>query len=277
MLRLRRGRSPRGAADLARMPLPSHLSSLALVRLLQEWAPAPGEPPRQDVAERLGEWLSAFDSVKLDGALQAIASYGASRPAAIRQHGQPVDVPALEAVYRRVRAELTDLVAAEAVPASSALTASSDTAALAGYGQHHQRYAALQQRMEAKVAACRAHVRQALSKGSPRLRQLAALDGVMAEMLEEREHKLLAAVPVYLERRFAHWRQMRQHKLAAAGMPQDDDNDPQHSLLAGAWLHGFQLDMRQMLLAELQLRLQPALGLIEAAQEEHRQSLEHQA
>ena len=72
------------------MPLQNHLGSLALVRLLQEWAPAPAEPSRQDTAERLGDWLSPVASVQLDGALQAIASYGVARE---RKAGGPGGVP----------------------------------------------------------------------------------------------------------------------------------------------------------------------------------------
>lgn len=207
-----------------------------MVRLLQEWVQTEAEPSRQDVAERLGGWLSAFDSVKLDSALQAIASYGAQA----RQGGLAVDAHALEELCRHVKNALTDLITTLAAQAA-------DSAEPPDYGQHLQRYAELQKRMASQVTACRAQVRQALSKGSPTLRQLAALDGVMVQMLGEREQKLLSAVPLYLERRFEHWRQTQQHAQATSG-----------------WLHGFQQDMRQMLLAELQLRLQPILGLIEA-------------
>lgn len=238
-------RPPGSLADFARMPPPSHLNSLTMVRLLQEWVQTDAEPARQDVAERLGCWLSAFDSVKLDSALQAIASFGAQA----RQGGLAVDVHALEELCRHVKNALTDLITAKAAQAD-------DPAEPADYGQHLQRYAELQKRVESQVTACRAQVRQALSKGSPTLRQLAALDGVMAQMLGEREQKLLNAVPLYLERRFEHWRQTQQH-----------------AQVTGGWLHGFQQDMRQMLLAELQLRLQPILGLIEAVHHDNK----HQA
>jgi hypothetical protein len=232
------------------MPFQSRFSSLHLVRLLQAWAPVTEEPLRQDVPERLGNWLSAFDSVKLDGALQAISAYGSQTSG---QRGQPVDVPALEALWRRAKAEMTDLIASKA-----------------DHGPHHQHYAELQRQMDTRVSDCRARVRQALGKASPRLRQLAALDGVMAGMLGDREHKLLAAVPVYLERRFTHRRQIHQQGSVAAGIA-DEDDDARRWQQAGGGLEGFQQDMRELLLAELQVRLQPILGLIEAAQEEHRQ------
>lgn len=221
------------------MPLPSSLNSLTMVRLLQEWVPLDAEPPRQDAAERLGPWLSAFDSVKLDSALQAIAQYGRqSRTAA---HAA-VEAPALAERCQRVKAELTDLIHAKVcMPPAQALDA--DQPSPGDYSPHLHRYAALQKQMDSSIAACHNHVRQALSKGSPSLRQLAALDGVMAQMLGERQLKLLTAVPIYLERRFEFRRQS-----------QTDD-----------WLERFLQDMRQLLLAELQMRLQATLGLIEAA------------
>src|SRR5690606_36857925 len=48
------------------LDLQHRLGSSRLVRLLQEWAQVDGESARQDVAERLSHWLSAFDAVKLD-------------------------------------------------------------------------------------------------------------------------------------------------------------------------------------------------------------------
>lgn len=238
------------------MPLHHHLGSLSLVRLLQEWAPSPGEPSRQDVAERLGEWLSPVASVQLDGALQAIASYGIARE---RQAGGPagshVDADALDAACRRVKQGLTDLIAAQPVGLDSAE---------GDYAPYCQRYAELQKQMDGKVAACRAHVRQAMGKGAPALRQLAALDQVMAGMLGEREQRLLGALPVYLERRFTHWRQVHERRMADAAA-EEGETGSGHGRLPGGWPHAFHEDMRRMLLAELQARLQPVLGLIEAA------------
>ena len=69
------------------LDLQHRLGSSRLVRLLQEWAQVDGESARQDVAERLSHWLSAFDAVKLDGALQTIASY----PSQTKLRGQAVD------------------------------------------------------------------------------------------------------------------------------------------------------------------------------------------
>lgn len=201
----------------------------------------PGDVPASgpDVAQRLGEWLSALDSVRLDGALQTISAYGKQT----RQAGQTVDAQALGALCQQTRDHLTALIRHQPLPDEPT------------YPPHLQHYAALQKQMEQKVSACRSQVRLALRQGPPRLRQLAALDEVMTQMLGEREQKLLAAVPLYLERRFEQCRQ-----TAPDPTPGDDPSADKAS-----WLPLFHQDMRQMLLSELQLRLQPVLGLIEAA------------
>lgn len=245
-------------AGLEGMDLHSPLHRSTLLRLLQEWAQVDGEPSRQDVAERLSPWLGAFDAVKLDGALQQIESYAAQT----RVRGQAVDAHALDAAFLALKTEVADMVTASLFPPGEPVHD-----AKADYGPSHQRYLGLQKRMELAVDKLRQQVRQTLSRGSAPLRQLAALDTVMAQMLGPREQKLLGTVPVYLERRFEHRRECHRQQLAASGL----SDDPGQWRLAGGWLHAFQHDLREMLLAELQVRLQPILGLIEAVHTENRE------
>ena len=58
--------------------------------------------------------------------------------------------------------------------------------------------------MDTRLLALRAQVRHAIAKGRPALRQLAALDAVMEQMLGAREQRLWASLPSHLERRLAH-------------------------------------------------------------------------
>ena len=44
------------------------------------------------------------------------------------------------------------------------------------------------------------------------------------------------------------------------------DDEPQRWALPGGWLFAFEQDLRALLLAELQVRLEPLAGLLEAAQ-----------
>ena len=69
--------------------------------------------------------------------------------------------------------------------------------------------------MEQMIQPLREHVRQALSRVSPQLRQVAALDAVMAQVLAAREQALLPKVPALLERRFA---QCRADEPGGAGL-----------------------------------------------------------
>ena len=92
------------------------------------------------------------------------------------------------------------------------------------------------------IDALRGHLRQTLAQATPRLAQLAALDAVLDQMLGGREQKLLAGVPAWLKARFEQLRQSH---------PDD-------------WPPLFEHELQQTLLAELDLRLQPLLGLVEA-------------
>ena len=100
--------------------------------------------------------------------------------------------------------------------------------------------------MEQMIAPLRDHVRQTLCRISPKLRKLAALDAVLEQLLAPRAQLLLPEAASLMERRF--------EQLA-----QRDD---------AGWLETFGKDWRLALLAELDLRLEPITGLIEALNNE---------
>ena len=231
----------------------ARLGTPPLVRLLQELVPGDADRAPADVAARLGDWLGAMDSIKLEGALQAITAFGAQA----RSPGQPVDAPVLQQELTQLGALLSRMFSA---PGDTTLPPEH-----AGeYAPHLKRFVELQKQMEQRVGALRNRLHQLLGKGSPRLRQLVALDAALHQLMGDREHKLLGNVPVLLERRFNARRDAHQARLAALGQT----DDPTTWRLPGGWLDTFQRDMRDVLQAELQLRLQPLQGLIEAAQED---------
>ena len=216
-------------------------------------------PAGQDFAERLGAWLSVADSISLRTALQAIPATKFAK-ASVAPNSAP---PALAEELQRVRATLTkSITTVEATPSSRSRADHSAHGAVnappipldpaAEFAMLHQRYGEQQRRMEMSVDALRAHARQVLSQTSPELAQLAALDGVMDQMLGGREQHLLSTVPTFLKKRFELLR-----RQAVAEAEADLSRLP-------AWLVQLTAEFEQALLAELDLRLQPVAGMAEA-------------
>ncbi|MBD9390754.1 DUF3348 domain-containing protein [Acidovorax sp. ACV01] len=254
------------------------LNSSRLVLLLQQWAQAHSGPVRLDVAEQLSQWLSTVDAVKLSRALHALEA-SQIPSASVGLGAGAVDVRALQASLQTARADLTDLATAKAAPSKPVRERADNTPidgpdpeAGADFAAHAGRYLALQKQMDTKLGALRAQMRQILSAGPADLRRLAALDAVMEQMLGAREQRLWASLPGHLERRMTHLRAAHQQQLAAAGR----DDEPQRWALPGGWLFAFEQDLRTLLLAEMQVRLEPLTGLLEAAQShEHHPSTPH--
>lgn len=246
------------------MVLRSNFSSSRLVRVLGDGTPAPPESPRQDFAERLGQWLNVADAIALHAAHQSIQAMASTQPTRARANGTD-RATALTAEFQRVRATLAKAIQTppdtgtatkrhrHALPASVLPVDAEATPAApeVSFAPFQQRYQEHQRRMDLSLEALRGHVRQALANATPALAQLAALDAVLDPMLAGREQKMLATVPAFLERRFD---QLRQQHPAEAEVPAP----------TSAWLATFEPTFQATLLAELDLRLQPVLGMIEA-------------
>jgi len=190
-----------------------------------------------DFAERLSLWLNAFDAIELQSAHQAIHSMEtatAARPVA----GASRTGRIAEDV-QRVRGVLAKAIAQDPLALAAAAPGDEPT-----YIPYRQRHLELQRQMEQMVGALRDHVRQTVAQASPRLRRLAVLDAALERVLARREHEALPTAVTLLKRRF------EQLRLSGAGT----------EVFANAW--------RQALLAELELRLEPVTGLIEALSNE---------
>lgn len=216
------------------MYLNRNFSSSRLVRLLGDLTCVEVEPSRQDFAERLSLWLSAVDAVRLGGALQSIQACAPQKSA----NAQSSRSALVDDEFHRVRTALVKAITASTSLFQSGAPDETD----AEYARYYQRYLDQQRQMELKIGPLRAHVRQVLSTASTPLRQLAAMDAVLEQMLGGREQKLLSTVPVVLERRFEQLRKAKQD----------------------GWLRVFGKEWQAVLAAELDVRLQPVVGLIEA-------------
>ena len=230
-------------------------------------APTDASGPKQSFAESLGHWLDFNDALSLFSALNA----GAAGAAGFQPAARSPEGAAARQAFARVRAALVDSVIADGVskPGKARIElptppphAPLDSAA--DFAPWHRYYLAHQRSMSASIGPLRTTVRAAVSRHSPALKRLAVLDAVLDQALAAREGNLLATVPVLLGRRFEHLYRAHQAELAEAQMA----DDPERWMQAGGWLAQFCGEMQAVLLAELDLRLQPIAGLIAACERE---------
>lgn len=223
--------------------------------------------PGNAFAEQLGQWIHFADAITLS----AVHGEGiASSPTAqlkAQSAAQSVVNAAIGVEFDRIQASLVNSIIKSCTPNSSKthITLPTPEHELpvnigTAYAPYRRFYEAHQRDMELSIQPLRVNVRHALAKASPRLRKLADLDAAMEKILREREGKLLGKVPVLLKKRFELLFKEHQQKLAAM---QQADN-PAAWMKAGGWLARFCKDMQMLLLAEVNLRLQPTIGLIEA-------------
>lgn len=206
------------------------------MRQLSRWLPARPDAHRQDVAERLGQWLHVAQAIHLHAAHGKVSAAGP---------GSPADPAAglhqgLQQELERVREMLT-----RSITAHQSAHGRGPMNLDAEFALYHQRLNDLQRRMEMGVDALRQHVRQQVARSCP---ELAAWDAVVDQLFAGREQRLLSTMPTFLKARFV---ALRQEALAS---PVPDDL---------SWLQAFATEFEQTLLAELDLRLLPVVGLIE--------------
>lgn len=212
----------------------------ALIGLLARIGGAGAPAPSSSLSDRLGQWIDWRHAVALAAALDA-------RPAAAGADAASGD----GGECGQVRAMLVGAIEGDrafvAVGGAGADTPVPDAAFF------RQRCLALQQKMEAEVGHLRGRLRGRLMRRGGDAARVAAIDAVMERAVGPRERALLAPIPALLEQHFERLR------LAAADSPAASA-----AATAPAWLGAFRHDMRELLLAELDLRLQPAEGLLAA-------------
>jgi hypothetical protein len=228
----------------------------ALVRVLSDTLPEVPEP-KYDFGERLGQWLDFSDALTLFSVLNTEA--GSGTPIASAN----ADLPAQLA---RVRRNLSDSIQNDGVfspepariPFPTPLPNATPESA-ADFAPYHRYYLAHQRDMNSAITALRANARKALAGQSAAGKQLAELDAAFEKFLNVRERNLLSNIPIMLSRRFT--QRYAEHRAALAAPAADD---PATWTQPGSWLEAFCHDAQAVLLAELELRLKPAAGLIAA-------------
>jgi hypothetical protein len=203
-----------------------------LVRLLADPSRHAADP-RASFAERLGQWLDWTDAIALSAVLGGAPAAPESAPEATPESAQARAASAAQSLGDEVRRVRTELVAAIRRGFDGADAAAVSAAAC------RRRCTAQQRLMCERLGPLRASVRAVLAKQSPALARLAALDAVMDQALAARERQLLSHVSGLLEPRL--------ERLRQPGGAQAIDEE-----------------LQRVLLAELELRLQPIEGMMSA-------------
>lgn len=219
---------------------------------------------KQAVGETLSRWLGWTDAIALSGALNAPATTPSARNRAVPAGNGQSEVA-------RLRAALTRSITEDRMPVEPVRRASLPGGAVdstradskADFALYRRHYAAKQQAMESSIEPMRERLRAMLTDASPSMARLAAVDAVMAPVVGAQERAVLFAVPGVLEVRFERLREQHQRERAEAALA-DEPDDPEQWSRPGGWLDVFHKDMQRVLLAELDLRLQPLEGLLEA-------------
>jgi len=230
------------AVGMERDLLDTGLGASALVGLLSSLSLLDAPPTKPPFVQGLGQWLGWAEALSLSAALQrpagAVAAASARAPMAAQA----------ERDYGRVVALLLRAIDDDAATDPRRTVPPGD----ADFGAFRQRHGALQQAMQGAIEPLRRQLRAAVAAQSPPLQRLAAIDAVLEQALAVREQTLLALMPMLLERHFECLHRGPNGAEADAGAT------------APSATGRFRKDMQRLLRAELQLRLQPVQGLLEA-------------
>lgn len=235
------------------------LYSASLVRFLTESALLAPARQAEDVGRKLGDWLDFRQAIALHGVLPPETA-SAAPPTCLPAPVQRMVLIAPEALAKhveKVRAQLVESIT-QGAPAGTGLARIDMPASVldepveikTAFEPYRRFVAAHQRQMESTLRSLRAQLRLQLSQRGGAGQQLAALDTAFENILTEREAALLAKTSKLLEKRFV--QSLKLHLQAQA------KTDP------SGWLMPLRQSLRTALLAELDTRLQPSLGLLEA-------------
>lgn len=217
----------------------------------------PATGPR-DLGARLGDWLNVRHAIELHPLLDMSKTQG---PAVA-----VMDVLTWRAEFEQMVAALRDAIAHDRfasglwrnpMPAAMVLHPLVWDELWEPYRRHMSDH---QKQMNLWLGRWRKKIRTAMVSAGGAMRALARLDAVYDAALQDKEYRLMSTLPV----------RMGQHlsRLVNQHLPIGSDSSMGRVTSHPIWLRDFERDVRASLLAELELRCQPLLGLLEALESE---------
>lgn len=225
-----------------------------LVRALADLAVSDVEVSHKNFAARLGQLIDLSDSINIHR-----VHGGESEPSleSSRESDEAVKMEFLQVRNSIVGTIIKSFdtekgLARIRFPRPAADAPGDEGSAYEPYGIF---YAAHQRDMDFKIQQLRSQVREVAANASPELARLATLDRALGDTLAVHSRKFFSVIPRLLKKRFEHLLHSYQN---AQGTSQDNN---------ASWLDMLELfgrEMRGALLAEVETRMLPAQGLVEA-------------
>lgn len=121
-------------------------------------------------------------------------------------------------------------------------------------------YTSRQTDLDRRIQHLHSEIRDMVSSVSPALAQLALIDQALFESLSDVSRESFAVIPALLGKRFIE--RLAIHRPELPDNPKAADLAPW--IEPGGWISAFCNEMKELLLAELECRLQPVVGMIES-------------
>lgn len=241
----------------SRFSSPTSFNSSPLVRLLASLDVGPGSDSTQTFAEKLSDWVAWTDAISLSRVL----ADGRHGPVPDARSGNTAGARVVIDLVRRVRKELADGIANDTTLRGETLlrvhvAGGAPAADKVDFAAYRRNYRAHQHTMQDRIMELRAQVRAAVSQLDPALGSLAALDAVFDEALSGHQRRLLENVPALLEKRLQVLHQMPRETPA--------NQLELHAAVPSRLPVAIGQTLQRALLAELEIRLQPVEGMIDA-------------
>lgn len=234
---------------MANSPHKSALSGTVLVRFLASLGVSDAEFSNDNFAERMSRLIGLSDSINIAQAHRNV-SYDAELPTAN-------DLSAnLKQDFDALRGGIEELIDRSFGPPENAgrlkLPPLKVVDGMPEFEPYQRFYVALQREMDYRILPLWSTMRESAAAASPELAQLAAIDAALGESLIPHAKELFGVVPRMLRKRF-------EQLYEASDIAADSGESP-------PWLQTFHRDMQELLFAELEVRLLPVIGLLEAVE-----------
>ncbi|NIB42986.1 DUF3348 domain-containing protein [Pseudomaricurvus alkylphenolicus] len=236
-----------------------------LVRYLSDLAVSDVQPSHKDFALRLGQMFDFSDSIKLSrvhGGLKRLKFEPLDITAdAIKREFLQVRQAAVKAILKSFEPDAAGVK--YRFPVAKEPQAGNESQGSPGFEVYQRFYLGHQRELESRVQFLQSFVRDGAMGLSPRLAKLVELELALGETVAQQGRRFFGVIPKLLERRFHFlWLEYQQQQHQ---QPLFEGEDARRPI---TWLEQFRREMQGLLLAELEARLQPVLGLVEAIDED---------